>query len=278
LASPVCDYAVLPVYNRRDISYRYFRGIACAMSPRRGLGWRKGGDKFPKNRFSTEQNFSIHFFLCPPVFVFPTPLGIHGAAGTVVQDRPSGIPAHLVVRHMTARALPDPPVESGPCMAPDGIHGRPKRHGFLKNRHGFEGILQSFPPENDIRVLHNSGARFRQGPSCRERYRPRESGHVPPSDCKGYDTVFRKTGTVSLKNPHRNDGERRQGIEQFGQVPAGPVIRSSIDSPDKNYLSARRIPCIQHEPSAGVGPGARISWGSQQNKKIKNKVLGNQGP
>ena len=23
--------------------------------PQRGLGWRKGGDKFPKNRFSTEQ-------------------------------------------------------------------------------------------------------------------------------------------------------------------------------------------------------------------------------
>jgi hypothetical protein len=26
--------------------------------PQRGLGWRKGGDKFPKNRFSTEAIFS----------------------------------------------------------------------------------------------------------------------------------------------------------------------------------------------------------------------------
>jgi hypothetical protein len=26
--------------------------------PQRGLGWRKGGDKFPKNRFSTEQIFA----------------------------------------------------------------------------------------------------------------------------------------------------------------------------------------------------------------------------
>jgi hypothetical protein len=30
--------------------------------PQRGLGWRKGGDKIPENRFSTEQKFSFRKF------------------------------------------------------------------------------------------------------------------------------------------------------------------------------------------------------------------------
>jgi hypothetical protein len=50
-ASPVFDYAVLPVYNPREIFCTDISEASHArLSPQRGLGWRMGGDKFLKKK------------------------------------------------------------------------------------------------------------------------------------------------------------------------------------------------------------------------------------
>jgi hypothetical protein len=55
-------YAIMPYYLYTiagKFSVQIFPRHRMRPRPQRGLGWRKGGDKFPKNRFSTEQIFQL---------------------------------------------------------------------------------------------------------------------------------------------------------------------------------------------------------------------------